>query len=233
MPPTSQRRCLKILILEAGGLLWAWSMDDPLTQIPRLSTFWPIAALHRLLARVTNVRTCLSGPFQWHRFQRASRKIHLSFASCKRDARMRRGTKEQERAQRLVFHRRWIGTRENTSWLHYHRLRPYEKARVSSWERTNESHTDLFLSHSTGDRGKVFDRYILSLFLSVSLSLSKRACNVNVYAFKQNYIRNAAFSLDLNECEMYWEWECIEWKNIVINLISISIWNFNLNKLYW
>ncbi|CAL1677773.1 unnamed protein product [Lasius platythorax] len=47
----------EILLLEAGELLWAWSMNGLLTQIPRLSTFWAIAI------NVNNERTCRQACF--------------------------------------------------------------------------------------------------------------------------------------------------------------------------
>jgi len=101
------RRPHKILLLEAGELLWAWSMDDPLTQIPRLSTFWPIAALHRcIITRVNNELACR--PISMAQVP-ASKKVHLSFASCTRcDVRTRYGTRDRGGHSVSFFKGGWI-----------------------------------------------------------------------------------------------------------------------------
>lgn len=140
------RRPRKILLLEP---LWAWSMDDPLTQIPRLSTFWPIAALHRCITRANNELACR--PVSMAQVP-TSRKVHLSFASCVRDATYVHDRGWGDGGEHTVsFFKGLDRARENTSWLRCHHLLPRRRQEFLLGNvRMKVTSTNPFLSHRHG-----------------------------------------------------------------------------------
>lgn len=123
-------------------------------------TFWPIAATnvgrYTLAPRVSK-RTYRTFAVQV-RFNSAqvpatwiSRKINNYIPS---PGRARVCGSACMREYCLGFHQRLDHARENTSWLRGHRQH-LEKAKVSSWERTNgKSHRRPFLSHRPRARGR-------------------------------------------------------------------------------
>lgn len=147
-PPTeiSTRRRLEILLLEAGNFygLGPWT-----THWHRFRAFLRSdRSLHRCITRTRTDELVCRARFNGTGSSAEPReKVHLSLAPCTRDARSYAKGDKRRHIAVSFFHRRWITLEKiHLDYAAIASAPAREKARVSSWERTNESHHRLVRS---------------------------------------------------------------------------------------